>query len=56
MRQTISITIEQSVVASNWSYEQVKESLEARLGVAGNIDELIRQLAAGKASWEGKQP
>src|SRR5260370_23187973 len=52
MRQTISITIEHSVVASNRSYEQVKESLEARLGVAGNIDELVRQLAAVKASWE----
>jgi haloalkane dehalogenase len=52
MGQTISITIEHNVVASNRSYEQVKESLEARLGVAGNIDELVRQLAAVKASWE----
>ena len=52
MRQTISITIEHRVVASNRSYEQVKESLEARLGVAGNIDELVRQLAVANASWE----
>jgi len=52
MRQTISITIEHIVVASNRSYEQVKEALEARLGIAGNIDELGRQLAADNASWE----
>ena len=52
MRQTISITIEHIVVTSNRSYEQVKESLEARLGVAGNIDELVRHLAAVNASWE----
>ncbi len=52
MRQTISITIEHSVVASNRSYQQVKASLEARLGVAGNTDELVRQLAAAGASWE----
>jgi uncharacterized protein (DUF302 family) len=52
MRQTINITIEHCVVASNRSYEQVIEALEARLGVAGNVDELVRQLAADKASWE----
>jgi hypothetical protein len=41
MRQTISITIEQSVVASNWAYEQVKESLEARHGmVEGHVTKL----------------
>ncbi len=50
MRRTI--TIEHRVTASNRSYEQVKESLEARLGVAGNVDELVRQLAAAGASWE----
>jgi len=52
MRQTISITIEHSVVASNRSYEQLIEALEARLGVAGNTDEFVRQLAAVNASWE----
>jgi haloalkane dehalogenase len=52
MRQTISIPIEHIVVASNRSYDQVKESLEARLGVALNLEELVRQLAAVKASWE----
>jgi len=52
MKQTISITIEHRVVASNRSYEQVKKSLEARLGVAGNLNELGQQLAAVKASWE----
>src|SRR6266568_4226838 len=52
MRQTISITIEHIVVASNWSYDQVKESLEAQLSGALNIDELVQPLAAVKASWE----
>ena len=52
MRQTISITIEHIVAASNRSYEQVKEALEARLGVAGDIDEFVRRLAAVNASWD----
>jgi haloalkane dehalogenase len=52
MKQTISVTIEHSVVASNRSYEQVIEALEARLGVARNTDEFVRQLAAVNASWE----
>lgn len=52
MIQTTSITIEHSVVTSNRSYEQVIESLEARLGMAGNTDEFVRQLAAVNASWE----
>ncbi len=52
MRQTTSIPIEHIVVTSNRSYEQVKEALEARLGVAGNTDEFVRQLAAVNASWE----
>jgi haloalkane dehalogenase len=52
MIQTTSITIEHSVVASNRSYEQVIEALEARLGMAGNTDEFVRQLAAVNASWE----
>ena len=34
MRQTIYITIDHIVVASNRSYEQMKAFLEARLGVA----------------------
>jgi hypothetical protein len=55
MRQTFSITIEYRVVASNRPYEQVKKSLEARLGVAGNIDELVRQLAE-VTEGEGKLP
>lgn len=52
MRQTTCITIEHVVVASNRSYDQVKTSLEARLGVLGNTDDLGRQLAAANASWE----
>ena len=52
MIQTTSITIEHSVVASNRSYEQVIEALEARLGAAGNLKELTQQLATINASWE----
>ncbi len=33
MRQTTQITIEHSVVASDRSYEQVIEALEAQLGL-----------------------
>lgn len=53
-RQTISITIEQSVVASNRSYEQVKESLEARHGmVEGHVIKLklIKRQGYGRAGF-----
>ena len=59
MRQTISITIEHSVVASNRSYEQVKKSLEAGLGVAGKIGEIapVAPVVAGvTGGGEGKEP
>jgi hypothetical protein len=52
MRQTTRITIEHIVVSSNRSYEQVKASLEARMGLLGNTDEFARQVAAAHASWE----
>jgi uncharacterized protein (DUF302 family) len=52
MTQTFAIPVEHQIVASNRSYEQVKESLEARLGAAGKIDALVRQLAALKAPRE----
>lgn len=52
MRQTTRITIEHIVVSSNRSYDQVKASLEARLGVLGNTDELVRQVSEAHASWE----
>ena len=52
MGQTTHINIEHIVVDSNRSYEHVKEALEARLGVAEDLDELGRQLAAANASWE----
>ena len=52
MRRTTHITIEHVVVESNLSYEQVKASLEARLGVAGDLNELRRQLAAVNTPWE----
>jgi len=52
MRQTTRVTIEHIVVASNRSYEQVKTSLEAQLGVLGNTDELVRQVSAAHAPWE----
>ncbi len=51
-RHTARITIEHIVVASSRSYEQVKASLEARLGVLGNTDELVRQVSEAHASWE----
>ena len=52
MRQTTRITIEHIVEASNRSYDQVKASLESRLGVLGNTDELVRQVSEAHASWE----
>ena len=52
MRQTTFITVEHVVVGSNRSYEQVKASLESRLGVVGSMDEVAGQLAAVDASWE----
>jgi len=52
MTQTFAIPVEHQIVASNRSYEQVKESLEVRLGAAGKIDALVRQLAALNAPWE----
>jgi uncharacterized protein (DUF302 family) len=52
LRQTRPIAIEHVVVASNRPYEQVKASLESQLGVLGNIDETVKQLAAANPSWE----
>jgi uncharacterized protein (DUF302 family) len=52
MRRTTSITIEHIVVASGRSYEEVKAALESQLGVLGNLDETVKQMAVGKPSWE----
>ena len=45
MSGTTHITIEHVVVASNRSYEQVKASLEARLGMAEDLDEPRRSVS-----------
>ena len=42
MRQTTQITIEHSVVASDRSYEQVIEALEAQLGLRADWEEIAR--------------
>ena len=52
MRTTSRVTVEHCVVQSNRSYEEVKTALEERMGMLGSTDELVRQLAAMKASWE----
>jgi len=52
MRQTTKSTNEHVVVTTSRSYEQVKASLEARMNVLGNTDELMKQLVATKASWD----
>lgn len=51
MRHTTHITIEHVVVSSQRSYEAVKASLEARMGLLGNTYELVRQVAAAHSSW-----
>ena len=51
-KTTTRITVEHSVVHSKRSYEEVKTSLEDRMGMLGNTDELGRQLAAMKAPWQ----
>jgi uncharacterized protein (DUF302 family) len=52
MRHTTHVAIEHIVVSSKRSYDQVKASLEARMGVLGNTDELVRQVSEAHASWE----
>jgi uncharacterized protein (DUF302 family) len=52
MRRTTHMTIEHIVVASSQPYENVIDALEARLGVAKNWGEIVRQLITTKASWE----
>src|SRR5258708_32455644 len=49
---TTHITIEHSVVASDRSYEQVTESLEAQLGLRADWDKITRALITTNASWE----
>jgi choline dehydrogenase len=51
-KQTTTIPIEHVVVTSNRSFEQVKESLEKKMNVVGDIDELITQLKTANVSWE----
>src|SRR2546425_13207784 len=52
MRQTTQITIEHIVVASDRSYEQVIEALEAQLGLRADWDKIARGLITTNASWE----
>ena len=51
MRHITHIIIDHVVVSSERSYEAVKASLEARMGLLGNTDEFVRQVAA-HALWE----
>ena len=52
MKQTTRITIEHIVVASDRSYEQVIEALEAQLGPRADWDKIFRELITTNASWE----
>src|SRR5437868_1753508 len=52
MRQTTQITIEHIVVASDRSYEQVIEALEAQLGLRADWENSARALITPNASWE----
>ena len=52
MRQTTRITIEHIVVASDRSYEQVIEALEAQLGPRADWERIARALITTNASWE----
>ena len=52
MRQTTQITIEHIVVASDRSYEQVIDALEAQLGLRADWDKIARELITTNASWE----
>ena len=52
MKQTTRITIEHIVVASDRSYEQVIEALEAQLGLRIDLDKITRELKTTNASWE----
>jgi uncharacterized protein (DUF302 family) len=49
---TTQITIEHIVVASDRSYEQVIEALEAQLGLRADWDTIMRELITTNASWE----
>src|SRR5947207_1400282 len=52
MRHTTQITIEHIVVASDRSYEQVLEALEAQLGLRADWENSARALITPNTSWE----
>jgi uncharacterized protein (DUF302 family) len=52
MKQTTQITIEHIVVASDRSYEQVIEALEAQLGLRADWEKIAREAITTNASWE----
>jgi uncharacterized protein (DUF302 family) len=52
MKQMTRITIEHIVVASDRSYEQVIEALEAQLGLRADWDKIARELITTNTSWE----
>ena len=52
MKQTTQITIEHIVVASDRSYEQVIEALEAQLGLPADWAKIAQELMTTNASWE----
>ncbi len=49
MRQTTQITIEHIVVASDRTYEQVIEALEAQLGLRADWENIARALLTAHA-------
>jgi uncharacterized protein (DUF302 family) len=52
MKQTTRITIEHIVVASDRSYEQLIEALEAQLGLGIDLDKITRELKTTNATFE----
>jgi len=52
MKQTTQIIIEHNVVASDRSYEQVIEALEAQLGLRADWENSARALITPNVSWE----
>jgi len=52
MRHITHIAIEHIAVSLRRSYDQVKATLEARMGSLGSTGELVRQMAGLQASWE----
>jgi uncharacterized protein (DUF302 family) len=52
MKQTTSFAVDHVVVQSNRSYEEVKATLEVRMGTLSDTDTLARELSAMHAPWD----